>query len=89
MKQAEDSKTIDMLGGVPAKRGRKPKYANAAERVAAHRARHALVQLNVELPAELVAELQAYMTRQAADGAGLTQSQVIAKLLKTQLLRKR
>lgn len=89
MKQLDDTKTADLIGGVPAKRGRKPKYASAAERVAAYRERHALVQLNVELPRELVEALQEYVERQAADGAGLTQSQVIAKLLKTQLLRKR
>lgn len=89
MKQIEDVKTLDMIGGVPGKRGRKPKYASAAERVAAHRERHSLVQMNVELPRDVVDALDAYVDRQAADGAGLTKSQVIAKLLQTQLLRKR
>jgi len=89
MKQLEDTKTEDMLGGMPKRRGRKPKYASAAERVAAYRERHSLVQMNVELPRDLVDAVQAYVGRQAADGPGLTQSQVIAKLLRTQLLRKR
>lgn len=89
MKQVEDTKTADMIGGIPKKRGRPAKYANAAERQAAYRERHDLVQLNVELPSDLIEALRAYVDRQAADGAGLTQNQVIAKLLKSQLLRKR
>jgi hypothetical protein len=89
MKQVEDIKTLELIGGIKKKPGRKKLYASDAERVAAYRARKNLVQLNVSLPADVHQALQEYVARQAADGAGLTQNEVIAKLLRSQLLRKR
>lgn len=89
MKQIEDTKTVDMIGGVPKKRGRKPKYASQAERQAAYRERHDLVQVNFALRRDIVEGFLAYVERQEKDGAGLSQVQVIAKLIQSQLLRKR
>ena len=63
---------------------RKRLYANDAEKAAAHRARHNVVAVTVLLPADLVAELQQWMKFK-----DLTQGQVIEKLLRSQLLRKR
>jgi hypothetical protein len=64
-------------------------YASAAERQAAYRARKGTA-VQVLLAPELVAALDAYLTRQHADGdADATRSTVIAKLLTSQLLRKR
>jgi metal-responsive CopG/Arc/MetJ family transcriptional regulator len=60
------------------------KYPNAAARVAAFRARHALVTLSVDIPKDLVDGLEAYMRFK-----NLTKSSVIAKLIRDQLLRKR
>jgi hypothetical protein len=60
------------------------KYANDAERVAAYRARHQLVTLSVDVPAEIVAGIEEYMRFK-----NLTKAAVIAKLVRTQLLRKR
>jgi hypothetical protein len=68
----------------------KPKtYASAAERQAAYRARRG-TPVQVLLDPELVAALDAYIARQHGDGdADATRSTVIAKVLRTQLLRKR
>lgn len=66
------------------RRGRPAKYANAAERVAACRARKNTRTLSVQVPADLYKALEDYM--QFKD---LTKNEVIEKLLKTQLLRKR
>lgn len=63
---------------------RPKKYATDAERVAAYRARHDLVTLSVDVPAELVAGLEEYMRFK-----NLTKAAVIAKLIRSQLLRKR
>ena len=59
-------------------------YENDAARVAAYRARQNLVTLTVDLPAEVVAGLDEYLNFK-----GVTKRQVIEKLLRTQLLRKR
>lgn len=59
-------------------------YENDAARVAAYRARKDLVTLTVDLPAEVVAGLDAYLKFK-----GVTKREVIEKLLRTQLLRKR
>jgi metal-responsive CopG/Arc/MetJ family transcriptional regulator len=59
-------------------------YENDAARVAAYRARQNLVTLTVDLPAEVVAGLDEYLKFK-----GVTKRQVIEKLLRTQLLRKR
>ena len=59
-------------------------YESPAARVAAFRARKALVTLSVDLPADLVEQLEAYMQFK-----NVTKKQVIENLLRTQLLRKR
>jgi hypothetical protein len=64
-------------------------YESAAERQAAHRARHDTVQLNVAIPREVADALDAYVARQAMDGRGMTKAEVVAWVLRTQLLRKR
>lgn len=60
------------------------KYANDAERVAAYRVRHELVNFSVDLPRDVVDALVEWMRFK-----DLTRSQVIEKLLRQQLLRKR
>lgn len=84
MKNPNDAATIDMIGGVPAKRGRKPVHANAAARVAAFRARNKLVTFSVDLPAHLVEQVEEFMKFK-----NLTKREVVEKLITTQLLRKR
>jgi hypothetical protein len=69
--------------------GRPRKYASAAERQAAYRERHGLVAKTVHLPAEVADAFAAYMERHRRDGAGMTESQVLAKLIAQQLCRKR
>lgn len=59
-------------------------YVDDAARVAAHRQRHKLVTLSVDLPSELVDQLEVYLAFK-----NLTKKAVIAKLIRTQLLRKR
>ena len=71
------------------KGGRVRVYANAAERQAAYRARKGL-SVSVLLEPALVDALDAYIDRQHRDGdVNATRSTVIAKLLRSQLLRKR
>lgn len=85
MKVANDTNAAELVP-VARKRGR-PSSGNAmtaAERQAAYRARHQLVSVTVELPVELVDELNEYL--QFKD---TTRNAVFAKLLRTQLLRKR
>lgn len=84
MKQPTDAATIDMIGGIPAKRGRKPVYADTAARVAAYRARNQLQVLHVELPRELIEQFEEFLKFK-----DITKREVIEKLLRTQLLRKR
>jgi metal-responsive CopG/Arc/MetJ family transcriptional regulator len=60
------------------------KYKTSAERVAAYRARHALVTFTVDLPSDLVDDLNEYLRFK-----DMTKSVVIAKLIRSQLLRKR
>ncbi|MDO9357823.1 MAG: hypothetical protein Q7T70_02365 [Polaromonas sp.] len=64
--------------------GRPRKHVDAAARVAAHRAKHDLVTLSVDLPREVVAGLEDYMRFK-----NLSKADVIGKLLRSQLLRKR
>ena len=92
MKDLTDKATAELplVDGAPKRRrGRPPVHGSASARSAAYLARHELVQVNVRISQELKDALDGYMARQAADGPGLTQSQVIEKLLRTQLLRKR
>jgi len=79
----------DPVGTEKKKPGRKATYASPAEKQKAYRARLGTRSLAVQIDPQTFDELQAYMSRMNADGAALTVSQVISKLLKTQLLRKR
>ena len=63
---------------------RKRIHANDAAKVAAYRARHQLVSFTVDLPAYVVEGLADYMRFK-----NLTRSDVITKLIRSQLLRKR
>ncbi|MDO8713132.1 MAG: hypothetical protein Q7K13_01430 [Polynucleobacter sp.] len=63
---------------------RKRIYANDAERVAAHRARHGFVQLTVDIPVQTMLAFEEYLKFK-----DLSKRAVITKLLETQLLRKR
>lgn len=60
------------------------KYASDAQRVAAYRARHGLVTLTIDLPRDVIDGLNAYMKFK-----NITKSEVISKLIRSQLLRKR
>jgi hypothetical protein len=60
------------------------KYFSDAERVAAFREKRNLVTLSVDLPVDVVDGLNEYMKFK-----DLTKRQVIEKLLRSQLLRKR
>lgn len=71
---------------VPKKRGRPPTGCamSAAERKRNQRERMGLVTLSVDLPADLVDALSEYMRFKE-----MTKGEVIEKLLRSQLLRKR
>ena len=60
------------------------KYASDTERVAAYRARHELVNFSVDLPRDVVDALAEWMRFK-----DFTRGQVIEKLIRSQLLRKR
>jgi hypothetical protein len=62
--------------------------SSAASRQAAYRARKGR-QLNVLVPEDVADALDEYMARQLMDGDGLSRSEVIVKLLRSQLFRKR
>lgn len=59
-------------------------HANNAARVAAHRERHDLVQMSVDLPRDVTEGIAAYMKHK-----DMTKAEVITKLVRSQLLRKR
>lgn len=63
---------------------RKRIYASDAERVAAYRRKHSLVTLSVDVSSELASGLEEYMRFK-----NLTKAEVISKLIRSQLLRKR
>ena len=63
---------------------RKRVYENDAARVAAYRQRHQLVSFTVDLPLDCVEGLAEYMRFK-----NLTRSEVVTKLIRSQLLRKR
>lgn len=65
-------------------RGRPRKHADNAAKQAAYRERNGLVPFHVDLPADVVQGLEEYLKFK-----GLTKNEVIAKLIRTQLLRKR
>lgn len=64
--------------------GRPRQHQDAAARVAAHRAKHDLVTLSVDVPRAIVDGIEQYMRFK-----NLTKAQVIAKLVTQQLMRKR
>jgi hypothetical protein len=73
----------DLAGEVP----RKPTASElTAARVKRFREKHGLRAVTLNLPADLVAELDAWIV---SKGKGRTKSQVIEKLIRTQLLRPR
>ena len=85
---SDDTKTpqlfvADLAGEVPPKPTKKEL---AAARVARFRERHGLRPVTVNLPADLAEKLDAWLL---VKGKGRTKSQVIAKLIETQLLRPR
>ena len=59
-------------------------YASNGERVAAFRSRKNLVAMTVDLPSDVIDGLNEYMKFK-----GLTKTEVIEKLIRSQLLRKR
>lgn len=85
MRDAHDQVTGELVP-VARKRGRPAtgKAMSQAERQAAYRARHSLVAVSVELPADLVEGLNEYLKFKDT-----TKNEVFARLLRTQLLRKR
>lgn len=86
MRQPEDTITAE-LPGVPAIVTRKPrekKYATAAEKQAAYRARKGVTPLTVQLPYAVAIEFKDWL-----EAKGKQPSAVITKLIQTQLLRKR
>jgi len=85
-KQAEDTKTADMLA--QKKRGRPRLHEDQAARQKAYRERKGLKTLSIELPATLYDDFEAWVARRALD-EDTSKAQVIQKLLRTQLLRKR
>lgn len=70
--------------------GRPAVYDSAAEKQAAYVARKGK-QMNIILPLDVADALDLYMERHAMDSKGpaLSRSDTIAKLIRTQLLRKR
>lgn len=63
---------------------RSRKYVDGAARMAAYRARNELVSFTVQLPQDVVEGLREWMKFK-----DLTQSQVVERLIRGQLLRKR
>jgi hypothetical protein len=59
-------------------------HATSADRVKAHRERHSLKQMTIELPQDVFDQFEQYLKFK-----DLTKSQVITKLICTQILRKR
>ncbi|WP_373986980.1 hypothetical protein [Duganella sp. BuS-21] len=86
MRHPDDTVTADLPGVPPAKvsKPRSSKYASEAEKQAAYRARKGVTVMTVQLPKEVHA---AFVAKLAATGK--KQSDVIAKLIKTQFLRER
>lgn len=64
--------------------GRRKIYATQAEKQAAYRKRNKIVNVTIQIPEEINEGLENYLKYRDE-----TKSNVIAKLIKTQLLRKR
>ena len=89
MNNTTDTKTLDLLPDhdLAGERPRKPTSQELArQRIARYRAAHAVKPVTLNLPVDLVADLEAWIV---AKGKGRTKSQVIEKLIRTQLLRPR
>lgn len=88
MKSPTDTQTLELPGIKPSavtkKRGRRRVHADAAARQRAYVARNGLVQMTVQLPETLYSEFTAWLKFKDKQ-----QSAVIAKLIRTQLLRRR
>lgn len=90
MNNATDTKTADLLPNhdLAGERPAKPTAKELARaRTARYREKHGNVKgFTVQLPVDLIAKVDAYVT---AKGKGRTKSQIIQKLIETQLLRPR
>lgn len=88
MRNADDTLTLELPGIKPPtvtkKRGRTRIHASAADRQRAYVARNGLVQMSVQLPEDLYTEFMDWLKFKDQK-----KSAVIARLLRTQLLRKR
>jgi hypothetical protein len=84
MRDHKDHITEEIPGLKPPRKPRASKYASAAEKQAAYRARKGVIVRAIQLPEEVDAALRAYMAKK---GTGI--SDTIVALLRTQLLRKR
>lgn len=84
MRDAKDNITAEIPGVRPLPKPREKKYASKAEKQAAYRARRGLVVRTIHLPAEVNDGLNAVLAKK---GQGI--SEVLANLIKSQLLRKR
>lgn len=87
MKAADDKKTPDLLGDtcdLAGERPQKPKARTTKQRLADYMNRHEVRAVTVFLPADLVAEFDARVRKN-----GHVKKDVIAKLIRSQYLRKR
>ncbi|MTV36267.1 hypothetical protein [Duganella radicis] len=84
MRDAKDHITAEIPGVRPLPKPRPKLYASKAEKQAAYRARNNVVVRTIHLPADVDAGLQAVLEKK---GEGI--SAVLAKLIQSQLLRKR
>lgn len=82
MKQPDDDKTLELP--LPRKPGRTKMYATAYEKVKAFRERHGLVTFSVDLPIDVVQGLNDYLKFK-----NVTKTEVLTRLIRGQLLRKR
>jgi hypothetical protein len=85
-KQLDDVVTGDLVGNIPARRGRPPtgKAMSAADRKRKSREALGVRGLAVDLPLDVIEGLERYRL-----GKDMTLSQVIEKVLRSQLLRPR
>jgi hypothetical protein len=88
MRQSNDTKTVDILGESCDLAGPIPPKPTARElaqaRTAKFKDRHGVESMTVNLPAATLAAFNAYLAEK-----GKRRSDVIAKLIESQLLRKR
>lgn len=87
MRHPDDTVTADLPGLPPTPAPRKPrakKYASAAEKQAAYRARKAVTAITITMPDAVADEFKKWLAAKDKQP-----SAVITNLVKTQLLRKR